>query len=436
MRLRPANTRLPREARAVARAAAAVLCILCALGAGLQAAGQTAEELNTAGVRHYGEKNWPEAIACFEQACDLEPDNSTIRRNLCNAYHASAISMAKEGDFEGAEQQLLLAIGVDPENSRPLTCLGTCYLHMGLVPDAISRLEEAIALDPENIDAHYYLGQAYYDDNDLAAALAQWEYVQEVQPNRPGLPERLEKAYREELVEYDFHQTDSRHFRISYARGTDGGDLRKVLAACEKAYRDIGRKFGGVYPPTPVQVILYTADDFSKVTLLGEHVGAAYDGKIRVPIKDSSGTVLAEDELHRRLSHEYTHVVVAFWAGQNVPWWLNEGLAETFSKDGLSSTDSDLLRRAKTQNLLFALNDLEESQIASLDTDALWLAYVQSHATVRYMWSRFGLPALTGTLNALSEGVPAEDALVQHYRRNYERLQQEVANNIGQSAPR
>ncbi|MCC7556289.1 MAG: hypothetical protein KO254_09315, partial [Methanoculleus marisnigri] len=69
----------------------------------------------------------------------------------------------------------------------------------------------------------------------------------------------------------------------------------------ERAYTEVGRRFGGVHPPGPIQVRVYTADDFSRVTLLGEHVGAVYDGAIRLPLSDKTGQVLDEAELKRRL---------------------------------------------------------------------------------------------------------------------------------------
>ncbi|MCP4643961.1 MAG: hypothetical protein GY851_26195 [bacterium] len=393
--------------------------------------GESPAAYNTAGVEAYKAKQWEEAIANFERAYELALDNETIRSNLCNAYHAYAITLANGGDVVGAIGRLELAISVKPDNPLPLIQLGACYLKAKMTSDAIFKLEDAIQLAPENVDAHDLLGDAYYEDHDVPAALAEWEYVQEVAPDRPGVAQKLEKAYREDAEEHDYRKTQSRNFQISFERGTSGGDLRKVLTACERAYRDIGRKFGGVYPPTPIQVILNTAEDFEKVTLLGEHVGAVYDGKIRVPITDRSGRSISDEELTRRLYHEYTHVVVRYWVDDNVPWWLNEGLAETFSRDGLSPRDSETLQLAKEEGLLFGLGDLQEGQLMKLDPTLLHLAYIQSHATVRFMWDKFGLRSLTLMLNAMAEDENPERALLRAYRLKYDQLQKEVAARIG-----
>jgi hypothetical protein len=103
-------------------------------------------------------------------------------------------------------------------------------------------------------------------DNDIASARVQWEWVIQVQPNRPGLKAKLEKASREETVETGFKPSGSRHFQLTYSPEIPGKALRTVLGILEQAYVNIGRKFGGVYPPGPIQVIVYNAQSFAEAT--------------------------------------------------------------------------------------------------------------------------------------------------------------------------
>ncbi|MDZ4857994.1 MAG: peptidase MA family metallohydrolase [Candidatus Hydrogenedentes bacterium] len=390
----------------------------------------SAADFNALGVAAYIEKRWDAAIQQFGEAYELAKDNQTVRRNLCNAYQAQSNELARINDFQTATDLLTLAISVDPENASPLVQLGSYYLHLDMNSDAVYRLEEAVELDQSNLDAQELLGDAYYRQNDLASALAQWETVREIQPNRPSLQGKLQKAYREEGVEGGFNKYASTHFEISYKEGTNGVDLGKTLQILERAYREIGRKTGGVHPATPIQVVVYTAPDFAKSTQLGEHVGAVYDGKIRVPIRDSQGQMLPENELTRRLYHEYTHCVVRYWAGSNVPWWFNEGLAETFSSE-MAAADTALLQEAQAQGLLFALASLEEAQLKKLGPDQLQLAYRQSHATVHYLWNRWGQRGLADMMEQLQNGASHEEALVSSYRTNYDLLQRDVTLSFG-----
>ncbi|MCL4695300.1 MAG: hypothetical protein KJ060_22650, partial [Candidatus Hydrogenedentes bacterium] len=124
--------------------------------------------------------------------------------------------------------------------------------------------------------------------------------------------------------------------------------------------------------------------------------------------------------------------VIRFWAGDNVPWWLNEGLAETFSNE-VSSADSALLYDAYQAGLLFALGEMEESQLKRLDADSLYLAYRQAHATASFLWNRYGHRGIAGIMEHLAQGEPGEDALIATCRLNYATLEREVIKNLGRT---
>ncbi len=411
----------------------ALLLSLCLACTAFAADTASPSDLNAAGVQYYAAREWDDAIESFSAALDLSPENQTVARNLCNAYQAKAAELANGGDnasFGAAADLLDAAILADPSNPSPLVQLGSYFIRLDMVRDAVNRLEEAIQLDPQNLDAHDLLGDAYYKDNDLPAALAQWELVYEYQPGRRGLTAKLDKAYGEETVEGRFNSTSSRHFQISFAPRTNRVALGLMLRHAERAYRDIGRRFGGVYPPTPIQIIVYTAEDFRRATGLGEHVAAVYDGKIRVPLSDKAGRAIPPEELQRRLFHEYTHVVVRHLTEDKVPWWFNEGLAETFSND-LSQNDQIILQNALADGQLIPFAEIEGTQLAQLDLAQLRLAYTQSHAAVQYLWRTYGQRSLVRMMNELAMGIPPEQALRIGYRKNYPQLETDVANSIG-----
>ncbi len=408
----------------------ALALMVCAMPAFAQSAAQRAAEYNAKGVAQYKAEQFDDALKSFLQAYQAAPDNATVRNNLCNAYQAQANVFAKTSDFANAARYLDMAISVSPDNPKPLLMLGACRLRLNHVSEAIARLEEAVDLDPYNVDAHELLGDAYYRDDDIPSALAQWEWVKEVRPDTQGLSEKIQKAYREESVERNYRPRSSRHFQARYEPDTSGGDVSRALTLLERAYRDIGLRLGGVYPPGPILVKVYTAKDFSAATQLDEHVGAVYDGAIRLPIVDKSGQVLNEAELKRRLYHEYTHVVVRHIVGDNVPWWLNEGLAETLSND-LTPEDVAKLEALYAQGQAFPLSGIEQHQLKVLSPEALGLAYVQSHATVNYLLKRFGQRSISTMLDALAEGAQPEQALQQAYRKSYALLEREVARQYG-----
>lgn len=403
----------------------AVLLAFVSVGAGAE----SAVEYNNLGIEAYNGGRYDEAITWFERAVSAGPENGTARRNLCNARQGAADGLAKNGDFDAASRHLERAIASDPENPSPLVQLGAYYLRLDMVSEAILRLEEAIQLKPGYLDAHELLGEAYYRENDIPWARQQWDYVLKLDPNRPGLKDRYQKAFREESVEADFKKSDSSHFKLSGPKDLAYSVRNKVLRMLEEAYREIGRRFGGVYPPGPIQVILYGSEQFTEATQLQDHVGAVYDGKIRAPITDKGGQWLPDEELKRRLTHEFVHVVVRFLGGANVPWWLNEGLAEAFSGE-VTADELALLRAARDQGGLYSLKQLEPSQLQALSPDALRLAYVQSHATVDFLWNKFGQRRLRELLSDITSGVAPEESLRSNYRRTYETLYGEVMESV------
>lgn len=413
-----------------------VVALVCA--SALPSASQSPQpyELNAQGVGLYNAGRYSEAIDAFERAYEWVPDNATVRRNLCNAHQAAANELARANDFAAAAKHLEVAIGVEPDNASPLVQLGSYYLRLEMVADAIYRLEEAIEYDPGNVTAHDLLGDAYYMDNDIPSARIQWEWVAKVEPNRPGIHAKLEKSSREASVEGGFRPSGSKHFNLSYDPDVNVKLVRQIRAILERAYGDIGRNLGGAFPPAPVPVILYKADGFADATLAGEHVGGLYDGKIRIPVTDKTGATVNEDLLRYTLYHEYTHVVVRFLTQNNVPWWLNEGLAETLSLKELSPERLSLLQDAAEEGLLLSFSDLEASQLGKRDDASLRLAYAQSQAAVRYLWTKFGQRRMAEMLSSLASGKEPEECLRLSYNRSYDTLFKESLRAVGVAAAR
>lgn len=407
-----------------ARSRYALYIFLCFLTAPLY--GQEATRMNNEGVEAFNQGEYNRAISLLEEAHGLDQRSEAIRRNLCNAYQKKAELLAGEREFTLAVQILKKATRVDPENISPLVQMGSYYLSQDRVADAIDVLESAIAITPGNLNAHELLGQAYYEDNDLYSARIQWDYVLALEPDRPGLQKRYEKAFREESVEQEFNRWKANHFTISYPKETSAQLRSAITSILERAYLDVGRALGGTYPPSPVQVVLYTFEQFTEATRMQGHVGAVYDGKIRSPLTDAEGEWIAEEELKRRLVHEYVHVVVRQIVGDKIPWWLNEGLAETLSKT-LNAREVEQLRSMYEGEVSLPLAAMESAQMEQRGPDELRRAYLQAHATVDMLWNRYGRNKMLSFMRGLSKGDSPESVFQSIYRRNYAACEAEVA---------
>ena len=102
-----------------------------------------------------------------------------------------------------------------------------------------------------------------------------------------------------------------------------------MLDALEDAYDAVGRKFD-YYPEARTPVVLYSQQDFHTVTQTPDWAGAAFDGRIKLPVR---GLSTDDPGFQRVVRHEYAHSLVAQLAGPRCPVWLNEGLAVWAEED-------------------------------------------------------------------------------------------------------
>ena len=153
--------------------------LLCAgfLVSGASANSRDVAEYNDLGIRAYESGQFEEAVGHFRSAYGRSRNSNTIQRNLTNALQALANEHARTNDFGSAIDLLQDAIDIAPANPGPYIQSGAYLLRENRVSDAIFRLEEAIELKPGDLEAHELLGRAYYEDNDLPSARAQWDYV-------------------------------------------------------------------------------------------------------------------------------------------------------------------------------------------------------------------------------------------------------------------
>jgi cytochrome c-type biogenesis protein CcmH/NrfG len=65
----------------------------------------------------------------------------------------------------------------------------------GHFAEAERELNEALCLDPNDLDAHYNLGNALIEQDRVAEAVPHYEQVLRLNPNHTGAREILERAH-------------------------------------------------------------------------------------------------------------------------------------------------------------------------------------------------------------------------------------------------
>jgi len=129
------------------------------------------------------------AIARFQWSLELDPDYAPPRMELGRLY-------VERGDCDRAA--LWLAPLLPPEagvelSSRLHRLLGNCLLQQGRGREALTHLEQALALSPQSVEAHIALAQAYVQVQRYHEAIEVYLQVLELQPDNPQAQQSLEE---------------------------------------------------------------------------------------------------------------------------------------------------------------------------------------------------------------------------------------------------
>ncbi len=119
-----------------------------------------------------------EALAAFKQALAVNPDNGFARDAVASlsgagaplrlkanaparAHFEQAEKLFGERKFSEAIAEYQKSAQADPKFAKPLVYIGDCWLQLGDMEKAIDSYKQALAVDPQDKQAHRFLGDMY-----------------------------------------------------------------------------------------------------------------------------------------------------------------------------------------------------------------------------------------------------------------------------------
>jgi serine/threonine protein kinase/Flp pilus assembly protein TadD len=178
-------------------------------------------------------RNFVKARAPAEKALALNP-------NLPEAHKCLAlVKYMLDWHWAEAEEELKLAIRLDPRDGETLRAYGNYLKTMGRTKEAITVLTHAHELDPRAISITEILGEAFFAAGDYAQALKQYQTCLDAEPTHPVTREEIAKVYEEQglfLKAIDLYQED--HLLC----GEDQKEVARWCDALRNAYRTGGEK--------------------------------------------------------------------------------------------------------------------------------------------------------------------------------------------------
>jgi len=143
------------------------------------------------GIAYHDEGELDEAVAEYEKAVELDPNNADAHRNLGTAY-------GEQGRLEESAAAYERAIEIDPQFGEAYGDLTVTYFRLGRIPEALEAGEKAIELSPDYALGHNNLGFVYKEQGKLDKAVAEFEKAIELDPSDPKPHNNLGILYKEQ----------------------------------------------------------------------------------------------------------------------------------------------------------------------------------------------------------------------------------------------
>ena len=114
------------------------------------------------GVRAYTNAKYPEAVALFQKAVELDPSFNTTHQYLAIAYMSQYIPGAESPEnvrmAENAYKEFQIVLELDPKDETATAYIAKLYFDQKKMEQAIEWNKKLIAINPQNKEAYYTLG--------------------------------------------------------------------------------------------------------------------------------------------------------------------------------------------------------------------------------------------------------------------------------------
>jgi len=380
---------------------------------------------------HGNPGDYDKKLERMRKAYELFPLNEGLRRNLADAYAGYGNVLIKKRQYEQADENLLKAIELYPDDASYSLSRGICNYFLKKYDIARYELERSRQNSPDSVELLYFLGLVLYESDQRHQAMELWEQALKLAPERQEIMDVLKKARKESAVEESMDRGYSSRFNLTYDPGVSTSLALAILDVLESAANQVGAELGH-FPEARVPVAIYKRDDYKSVTASPDWSGGVYDGTIRLPFGALSEIT---PPIRAILFHEYAHVVVFDMTRGNCPVWLNEGIAEMFGRSQFSHPQVGQTQGGPRRSAV-DFRKLEGS-FSGLSTDEATRAYQQSYSMVSYLVTTYGWHRVNSILTGLGTGMNIAAAVASallDYSLTYEGLIKEWEEAMKQKA--
>jgi tetratricopeptide (TPR) repeat protein len=141
--------------------------------------------------------NWKaaQAIALFEKAIELNPNNDDLKVGLGSCYVFGRGRFGKPAETMKGIQQLLAVVRKDSTNMKAQMMLGVGGYVSGQYDKAIERLQKVVTAQPDNLEAIAFLADAYAARGDKTEAV-KWYQISKRLANDPHYSQEVDERIK------------------------------------------------------------------------------------------------------------------------------------------------------------------------------------------------------------------------------------------------
>jgi protein O-mannosyl-transferase len=147
--------------------------------------------LNNLGLLLYHQGRLDEAIAHYQKALQINPDNAEAHINL-------GTDLLKKGRVDEAIAQYQMGAKIKPDFAEAHYNLGNALLQKGSVSEAITQYQTALQINPDNADAHNDLAVALQQKGRLDEAIAHYQKALQINPDNADAHYNLANVLQKE----------------------------------------------------------------------------------------------------------------------------------------------------------------------------------------------------------------------------------------------
>lgn len=281
-----------------------------------------------------------------------------------------------------------------------------------------AKINLAVALErePNFAEAWMLKGMLLSRDGKTDDAQKAFKHAVDLNPRLPQtMRQRLEKKAHE--VEQGLTVQEFAHFRLQFNGADERDKAWQAVASLDAVYNQMGSLFG-TFPPEKIPVVIFSSEEFWEAWHAPGWLGGFFDrrdGTVRVRMDDPAG---GEEEMQRRLRHEFTHAFINQLYSKELPLWFQEGVAQFYAYHSPTDSfwkDNRLAELRKSMKGAPWLTMERIQRIIAKKNVApglIYLAYLESEALCLHVAKERGDNWVPSLVEKLRAGRSFEDAFV------------------------